>query len=853
MMRGQMLEMAPAAPAAMADGAVTVADTLSEGMAMQKASGGRPGGGEGEGPGEPGQSKQVSLEGIPVRTNLNETAFFFPHVLSSEDGVVKLEFTMPEALTRWRFMGFAHDQKLRGGLLSDTAVTSKDLMIQPNPPRFLREGDVLEMTVKVTNLSATRQTGSAALNFFEPNSGESLDAAFENSSGQQSFDLEAGGTKSLAWRIKVPDGVSLVTYRAVASSGRLTDGEEGYLPVLSRRILVTESLALPIRGKQTKEVNFQRLIDSASSDTLAHQSLTVQMASNPAWYAVMSLPYLMEYPHQCNEQIFNRLYANSLARHIATSDPKIERVFQQWRGTETLDSPLTKNQDLKSTVLEESPWVQEAQSESQSRRNVGILFDQNRLNDEIARALAEINERQLGDGRWSWFPGGPPSDYITLYLTTGYGRLRHLGVDIDLSAAIRALGSLDAWMAEQHRLALELDKQARSRAEELGKPISNDELPSHLNYTLAMYLYGRSFYLPENPIAAEHQAALQFWLNQAKEHWLELGSLQSQAHVALALKRFGDRETATQIMVSLKERSLENEEMGTYWKTGAESYWWYHAPIETQAALIEAFDEVAGDAAMVEGAKVWLLKQKQTQNWKSTKATADAVYALLLRGTDVLASDRLVEVKLAGEAVKPESVEAGTGYYEQRRSASEVKPELGHVAVKKLDDGVAWGSLHWQYFEDIDRVTASADSPLSISKELFVKRNTDNGPQLVPVGKVEGDHKLRVGDELVVRLVLKVDRDMEYIHLKDHRGSGTEPTNVLSGYRYQDGLGYYESIRDTASHFFMDYLRKGTYVFEYSTRIQLRGSYQTGMASIQCMYAPEFNSHSQSIRLEVGQ
>ncbi len=290
----------------------------------------------------PEAAVQLDLDSISARKNLEETAFFFPHVLAGQDGTVRLEFTMPEALTKWKFLGFAHDAQLRGGLLSDTVVTSKDLMVQPNPPRFLREGDQIEFTVKVTNRSATRQTGAVRLTFSDARSGDSVDDQLQNTSGEQSFDLAAGQSQSVAWRLSVPDDLGLLTYKAVGSSGRLSDGEEGYLPVLSRRVLVTESLPLPIRGQQTKEFDFERLAKASESDSIKHQSLTVQMASNPAWYAVMALPYLMEYPHPSSEQIFNRLYANSLARHIAGSDPKIDRIFDQWRGTAALDSPLRR-------------------------------------------------------------------------------------------------------------------------------------------------------------------------------------------------------------------------------------------------------------------------------------------------------------------------------------------------------------------------------------------------------------------------------------------------------------------------------------------------------------------------------
>jgi hypothetical protein len=343
---------------------------------------------------------------------------------------------------------------------------------------------------------------------------------------------------------------------------------------------------------------------------------------------------------------------------------------------------------------------------------------------------------------------------------------------------------------------------------------------------------------------------------------------------------------------------VTNEELGRFWRDTELSWWWYHAPIETQALMIEVFAEVAQDAEAVEDCQVWLLRQKQTQNWKTTKATADAVYALLLRGRNLLAGDALVEVTTGGvnvtpspspqppppgrgstNAPRPENssaptspnagtvspspggegrgegkrsapdasgVEPGTGFYEIRFVGPEVTPSLADITVKKTDAGVAWGSAHWQYFEDMTNVKPYAGTPLTLKKTLYTKKHTASGPVLEPVSGPVG-----VGAELVVRLELRVDRDMEYVHLKDQRGSGTEPMNVLSGYRYQDSLGYYESTRDAASHFFISHLPKGTYVFEYSTRVQLRGAYQTGLASIQCLYAPEFNSHSESFTLEV--
>jgi hypothetical protein len=853
------LAEADAAPLAMARGAMPPPELGAEGgvggMVMAKAAvaavtplpASPAGGGEpGRGAKEPAAPKP-DLSQVTARKNLNETAFFFPQLTSDSNGVVRMTFTMPEALTKWRFLGFAHDPSVRSGLLEDHAVTAKDLMVQPNPPRFLREGDIVEFTVKVSNQTDKPLRGTVRLTFAEALNNQPADKLLGNTKPEQDFNIPAKESRSCAWRIHVPDGCGFLTYKAVGAAANVSDGEEGYLPVLSSRILVTESLPLPIRGPATKKFEFTRLLKSGNSKTLQNESLVVEMVSNPAWYAVLALPYLMEYPYECSEQTFNRLYANALARTIANSDPKIRRIFDQWKNTPALESPLQKNQDLKAVMIEETPWLRQADNESQARRNVGILFDDNRLNYETEATLRKLTEMQLGDGAWPWFPGGPGNDYITLYITTGFGRLRHLGVDLNVAPAIRSLQRLDAWITDHY--------------EQIQKwPEPGKYVPSS---TDALYLYGRSFFLKDLAIAPQHKTAVDFFLTQSRKFWLKTNCRQTQGHLALALHRSNafssvNDSTPRDIMKSIKERSVANEEMGMFWRDTELSWWWYRAPIETQALMIEAFDEVMADRQAVEDCRVWLLKQKQTQDWKTTKATADAVYALLLRGKDILSSEALVQVKLDGLDLTPtpanpkskiqnqNSPEPGTGFYEYRFAPADIKPRLGEITVNKVDEGVAWGSVNWQYLEDMTKVTPYEGTPLKLKKTLFVKTNTAKGPVLEPV-----KGPLSVGDELVVRIELRVDRDMEYVHLKDQRGSGTEPVNVLSQYKYQDGLAYYESTRDAASHFFIDYLPKGTYVFEYSTRVQLRGQYQTGIAQIQCMYAPEFNSHSQSLPLVV--
>ncbi len=775
-----------------------------------------------------------NLDQVSARANLNETAFWFPQLLLDGKGEVKLEFTMPEALTTWNFLGFAHGQQCQSGMLTGKTVTQKDLMVQPNPPRFMREGDELSFTAKLTNMTDKPLAGKVRLTLVDANSGKSIDAAYGNKQTDLAFNLPAKGSQGVSWPLVVPDGAGVITYKVVAAADKVSDGEEGFLPILSRRIFVHEALPLPIRGPAKKSFAFTKLLDSAKSATLKHQALTLQVTSQPAWYAVQALPFLIEFPHECSEQTFNRLYANSLAAYIANSDPKIRKVFDTWKadeaqGGKALLSNLEKNEQLKSVLLLETPWVREAKSETEAKHKVGLLFDKNTLSYELGRAMSKLKNMQCHDGAWPWFPGGDADEFITLYIVTGFGRLRHLGVKVDVQPAVRALNYLDRWVDEMYRDILR----------------HGHKDDNHLGSTIAIYLYGRSFFLDDQPIPGHAKEAVDYWLGQGRKYWLQLDCRMSQGHLALGMFRFGEREIPKKVAASLKERSVTDEELGRFWRDTELSYWWYRAPIETQAIMIEVFKEIAKDEAAVDECQVWLLKQKQTQDWKTSKATADAIYALLLQGANLLASDKLVTVSLGGVEIKPEKVEAGTGFYEQRWDGAAVKPEMGKIEMNKEDKGVAWGAVHWQYLEDMTKVTP-AETNLKLKKTLFVKNTTKKGLELSPVSG-----PLQVGDLLTVRIELRTDRDMEYVHMKDQRGAGLEPTSVLSVWKYQDGLRYYEATKDTASHFYISYLPKGTYVFEYDLRVQHKGKYQTGMAEIQCMYAPEFCSHSESFLLEV--
>jgi hypothetical protein len=395
-----------------------------------------------------------------------------------------------------------------------------------------------------------------------------------------------------------------------------------------------------------------------------------------------------------------------------------------------------------------------------------------------------------------------------------------------------------------------LDRTIREDYEELKDRAKKKQLKledNNISYIQFHYLYARS-YFKDILVNKTNKEAFDYYYGQARKYWLD-SNLYTEGMACLALHRFGDPSTPATMIKSFTERALTSEETGMYWKT-TRGYFWYQAPIETQSLMIEVYDEVANDHDKVEAMKIWLLKQKQTQDWKTTKATVEACYALLRRGTDLLSNTKLVEIKVGDQRLDPEKttdkVEAGTGYFKTSWSAGEIKRNMSTIEVSKSDEGVAWGAAYWQYFEQLDKITP-AETPLKVKKELYVVQNTASGPVISPISA----QPLHVGDLVRVRIEIRVDRAMEYVHLKDMRAAAFEPMSTLSGHKFQDGLYYYESPRDLATNFFMGYLPKGTYVFEYDLRVAQRGDFSNGLATIQCMYAPEFSSHSAGIRVKV--
>lgn len=777
------------------------------------------------------------IKPITTRKNFNETAFFYPQLRTDEKGQVLVEFAMPEALTKWKFRAFAHNKQLQLGYTEAEVVTQKQLSINANMPRFLREGDTVIVSARLANLNTDVLKGKVELQLLNGINMQPVSLLMNKNEEQQKFEINASATKAVSFKLVIPPGLEALTYRLTADAGKYGDGEENTIPVLPNRILVTEGMPMTVRAGQTKAFNFDKLINN-SSTTLKSKTLTLEYSQNPAWYAVQAIPYMMEFPYECSEQLFSRYYANSLSTDLISKMPLIKQVFDQWKNTDSKEllSNLEKNQELKTTLLEETPWLQDALSESEQKKRIAQLFDLNKMSYEMKANLAKLKQKQLPNGAFPWFGGTYADDYITRHVLEGVGQLYHLKIvranDQTLKEiADKALDYMDAELIRG-------DKEAKKQKNYHTRGVSYDEVHA---------LYVRSYYI-DKPVGPALKSIFNNYLKRAEDQWVTQ-SIYEQGMIALTMLRNGKPLVAKAIIKSLIETVQTSDEMGMYWGKNIVGYYWYQSPIETQSLMIELFTEAGNNDKAVDEMKIWLMLNKQTNNWKTTKATAAAVYALLLKPEDWLQGGATSEIKLDNKPLaelKPDvKADAGTGYIKTSWVDEQVKPSLGKVEIKNNRKSINYGAMYWQYLEQMDKITPS-QTDIHLERKYFIKKQTDAGPELQAI---DATHQPKTGDLLKVVVYLKAGRDYEYVQLKDLRPAGTEPVSALSEYKYQDGLSYYQVTKDVATNFFISYLNKGSYVFEYELRVAQPGNFSTGITSIQCMYAPEFNAHSEGSRV----
>ncbi len=812
---------------------------------------------------EVNQPQTPNSKQTQIRKNFNETAFFFPNLYADTAGNYSFSFTMPEALTKWNWLSLAHTKDLSFGLSTASVVTQKTLMVQPNAPRFLREGDVMEFTAKISNTSNEELTGTATLELIDATTGNSVDGFFNNVFPLQYFTVAANQSAVVKFPIQVPMNFTKpLTYKVVAitqfpSNGGdkgvvYSDGEENTIPVLTNKIFLTESLPIYLKPNEyQKTIDLKPLFSNASNRT--GESMTIEYTANPIWTVVQSLPYLMEYPHECAEQTFNRFFANAMASSIINKNENIRKVISKWKeNPSNIKSKLLDNEELKSVLLNETPWVLDAESETEQQKRLALLLDLDKMQSNINSAIDKLKAKQLPSGGFGWFDGGRENEYITQYILTGIGKLQLMNAvddeqQLELnSIASKALQYLDSRIDAEYKRYLSSLK-------------TKNKMAFFYNSIDYNYWYMRSMF-PENKLSTTLLSVKKLFTETVRKNWMK-ESIYNQGMIAIILDRFDGKvnSTSKKIINSLKENAIDDTAKGTmHWKQNDYCYYWYQNNFETQSLLIQAFAETGNnDIESIEKMKTWLILNKQTNHWNSTIATSGACYALLNYGSNWTLQNSNVSIKIVDKTFQTKTengdyIKTKLDNLTTNQISTSNSPVLKISTSSYTDISVptpSYGAVYLQYFADVNDVKSStSNAPLTLVKKLFIEKNNGTKKVLEPVNE---NDELSVGDKLIVRIELRANRPMEFLHLKDMRAASTEPVNVLSEYKWQDGLGYYESTKDASTNFFIDNIQKGTYVFDYPLYITHSGTFSVGLASIQCMYAPEFISHSNGIKITV--
>lgn len=769
---------------------------------------------------EMGSSEELAETGdIQIRENFAETAFFYPQLRTNEKGEVSISFVLPESLTRWTFMGLAHTRNVDYGKIEATATASKEFMLQPNMPRFVRVGDKANIAASLMNLSDKGVKGTVRMELFNPET----EKVFY--SQKQKFDVKGGETGHVNFTFEVSDKYAVMACRMVADGDTFSDGEQRYIPVLTDKQWVTETVPLNVNGEGAHTFSLENLFNKHSK-TASEQRLTVEFTAHPAWYAVQALPVVANPQNEDALSWATAYYAHSLAACIVKENPRIKQIFDSWKaqsGTkETFMSNLQKNQELKNILLAETPWLTEATNEAEQKQCIATLFDLNTMNSQLAVSVEKLGELQNADGAWSWYKGMQGSRYVTtqvMEMLVRLNALTHQDADSRMQPMIqKGFEYLGKQAAEEYKSMKEAEKKGA-----VGLRPSEQVL----RYLYICVLDGK---------APVDKKVNQYFIDKLSGEGKEL-TIYGKALGAIILQQAGKVAEARLFMQSLMEYSVVTDEMGRYFDTPKARYSWFSYKIPTEVAAMEAIQRITKDTKAIDEMKRWLLKQKQTQTWETPIATADAVYALMATGaSDLLANTGGVEITLGKEVIRTPADDA-IGYIKKTVSGDVMN--IKKVRVDKEGAGMGWGAVYAQYLESMDQIGEQGNG-LSVSRQLYKGDEALN--ESVP---------LKVGDKITVRLTVKADRDMDFVQIKDDRAACMEPLQAVSGFRWGNGLGYYQATKDASTQFFIDQMRKGTYVIEYQVYVNRTGEYQAGIATVQSAYAPEFGGHTGGYRVMV--
>ena len=712
------------------------------------------------------EKQETSQNPAPkMRKDFRETAFFYPDIKTDENGNATFSFVMPDALTRWNLKLLTYSKTLSVGKLEKTIQTSQSLMIMADMPRFVYNHDTLWIAANVINLDDEENYAAAHLEVCDQDN-KPVDVLLSDATINIEKAIPAKQSHVVRWKVAIKESDKPLVFRFSVLAEGINDAEEHILPVLSSDIFMTQTFALTVDAQSTKEYNF-----NVGNTGERNHDVRLNINANPLYYALLAMPYLAEGNENYTTTVFNRAFVNTMARQILENNPGIKEILEKY-GQDTL-SELDKNEDLKAVLLQATPWVFEAQSEEEQRANIIKLFDKEEIDKNITAALSSLAEKQTVNGGWPWIEGLPESEYITQYILYGLGRL-----NLNPGTTAKAYQFLGDQIVERYK---RLDTQKKKKA-------------AVCDYTTMLDLFAMS-YFPQYA-KDEFKEACTFYINKLQLNWRHF-DITLQAYIALTLYRNGAKETAQLIVRSLRERAIKN---------GLEMYW-RNISIDSEARILEAFNEIDPKTDEIDAMRLWILSQKRTNMWENDRATVEAIFSLMNRGT------------------KWEDAEINTIFEKENGNV--------RVFIENPTNHVVWGGVFRQYFVPIDNIKKHNDA-MKIKREIVA------------------DDNVKVGDKVKIVITFENSQNMEFVYLKDLRGACFEPVKQLSRYTHDDGLWYYQSTTDAAVEYFFEQLPKGKHTVSYEVYVTKDGSFSAGYSQIQCQYAPEFGAYSNGSRISVN-
>jgi len=773
-------------------------------------------------------------EPTSLRSDFSETAFFFPHLVSDKKGEVSLEFKVPDSVTSWKFWAQALTRDLKGGGLSRQTESVKDLMVRPQLPRFLREGDEALLKVVLNNASDKAMAGELEFRIEAADSGNLAlqDFGLPEADRRKKFSIPARGSTSLSFSLKAPRKLQSYNVRVTAKSGAHSDGELRPLPLLPSRQHLAQSRFTVLKNQDRKTLEFQDLAQAGKDPSLVSERMVVTLDTQLFYSVLQSLPYLVNYPYQCTEQTLNRFLATGIVTSLFRQYPAIQKVAEEMSKRKERFERFDEPDPNRRMTLEETPWLEGSQGGKKNEGEILLpILDARVARAEREASLQRLKRMQLSNGAFPWFEGGRPDEYITLYILLGLSRALEFQVEVPKEMVTRSWKYLRGWLDG------EIDRMIKLNC--------CWEFVTFVNYVVGQY--------PDDSWSQGlfDETYRRKLLDYSFKNWKEHSPL-LKGYLALTLKRLGRLEDAKLVWGSVMDSAKSDSLIGTYWAPEDHAWLWYNDTIESHAFALRTLFELSPEDPKLEGLVQWIFLNKKLNHWKSTKATSEVIYSLAhyLGKTKALGGKEEIHVQIGDQEKKTFAFQPDR--YTGRKNQIEVlgpdvKPSSAKILVEKTTPGMAFASATWHYATDLLPQQDQGDL-FQVSRKYFKRVLAGTQWTLRPL--TDGE-TLQVGDQIEIQLSIRSKQAAQYVHLRDPRGAGFEPENPVSGHRWDFGIGWFEEVRDSGTNFFFAQLPAGEYSLKYRLRANMAGTFRVGPATLQSMYAPEFNAFSAGHILKV--